>query len=672
MISDINFNKTMNNISSQIINKIKDELKENIKTGFTQKLKNFINICIDLKDDLENQLNQIKTVELPEEMENLVELINNYNYLIFNQNNRFNFTFGEKPFNLLNIFIYQELEPPLLLIFEKYNSIEESLLSNIKVISENFPDCLSVVKNNVVTPLFIPIEEYIEEINFTMNGYKEELIEDIENYLNKLIHFIYIDGLETQDTPCEESDCGIPKNALRHLKSQRKINLTKYNNHNNIINITDINQDRNKDIDFNNLRKLSLPEYTPDMGALSENNVLYYLSELQNTTLKFNKTYFGKEYLNVNISTNKFLTKINYTYLEKLRFSFDIKLVKFSTILTKNSLEKLEQIILSQYIKIEEYIHESSDLLLSKINNFIREINNTSLFIFSLSGYIYNKVLGYYELFYMSIQSKYQIIKDKRIRLLDSPIGKNVFDYRNKQNTTKFDFLEIVGLFESDISFNINLTHVANIISNLFNITGENPFFKKLKELKDKFDKLKLETGFNQTIYFPFPTFPYLQLRFTLGAYVKIGLSLGLDFKKLNEIHLTFDIYGEAKVPMTVEGGFYIPSGPSSVVASFVVGLSGVIGHGRAGIKLYIPITSKAFKYDLYFIFNAFVFQFYFKIGIKINIPLFKFNYEFYIIKIEILGFHFELHTLNEEKYKAFENHKKFQFNIKEYEDYLK
>ena len=68
-----------------------------------------------------------------------------------------------------------------------------------------------------------------------------------------------------------------------------------------------------------------------------------------------------------------YLTKINYTYLTKLQFSFDVKLVKFSTILTEKSIKKLKDIILSQFYKIEEYVHQSSDLVQFKINYFLNE-----------------------------------------------------------------------------------------------------------------------------------------------------------------------------------------------------------------------------------------------------------------------------------------------------------
>ena len=72
------------------------------------------------------------------------------------------------------------------------------------------------------------------------------------------------------------------------------LNTVKSNDNNyHIIDKKQIGTNMNKNINFNTKKKIDfLPEYSSDMGALSENNVLYYLSELQNIILKFNKTYF--------------------------------------------------------------------------------------------------------------------------------------------------------------------------------------------------------------------------------------------------------------------------------------------------------------------------------------------------------------------------------------------
>jgi len=109
MIADRNFNKSLNNISSFLINEIKNQIFDNIKNSIFKGLNSFIDICNNISNDIQIKLNSIKTSELPEEMTNLVQLIDNYNNLVSNQNNRYNFIMGETPFNLLNIFIHQEL-----------------------------------------------------------------------------------------------------------------------------------------------------------------------------------------------------------------------------------------------------------------------------------------------------------------------------------------------------------------------------------------------------------------------------------------------------------------------------------------------------------------------------------------------------------------------------------
>ena len=152
-----------------------------------------------------------------------------------------------------------------------------------------------------------------------------------------------------------------------------------YKGHNNLRNISEFKEKINKNIKFNFKRKTSsLPEYTSDMGALTEDDIIYYLSTLQNTTLKLDKFYLGKDFINVNMTSNKFFTKINYTYLQKLRLSFDVKLVKFSTILTEKKIQELKDIILAQFYLIEEYVHNNSNLMQFKINYFLNELNKTS------------------------------------------------------------------------------------------------------------------------------------------------------------------------------------------------------------------------------------------------------------------------------------------------------
>ena len=300
-----NFNKSLNNISLFLFNEIKEEIKENIKNSIYSKLNTFINNCNEISNNISIKLQSINTSELPSDMENLIRLINNYSSLVENQNNRYNFTFGDGPFNLLKNFTDEELQPPLQLIYDKYNSIEEDLINRTREIVENFPDCFSLVKENLIGNKTEMIDNFTNQINLTLLEYKNLFNEDIERYINKLIHFIYIDGLNTMAQSCENSYCGINKKySLRNLEQKNEFNLA---------NKLKIENDINKNIIFKNKRKLaSLPEYSSEMGALSESDVLYYLSDLLNTSYKLNKTYFGREYYNVNITTNKFLLKVNF------------------------------------------------------------------------------------------------------------------------------------------------------------------------------------------------------------------------------------------------------------------------------------------------------------------------------------------------------------------------
>ena len=75
----------------------------------------------------------------------------------------------------------------------------------------------------------------------------------------------------------------------------------------------------------------------------------------------------------------------------------------------------------------------------------------------------------------------------------------------------------------------------------------------------------------------------------------------------------------------------------SSCKISFSFRLKGVIKDGRAGMKLSFSINDKKVSFDLYFIFNDLVFQFYVRLKIEINLVFVDFEYEFYLFKAELL-----------------------------------
>ena len=643
MISNRYFNYSLNNISLNLFQKIKDEIKEIIKNSTFSKLNTFIKSCGNISDNIKNTLASINTSELPNQMEDLINYINDYNFLVINQSSRYNFNFGTKPFDLTQIFIDEVLEPPLQLIYIKYQSIEDDLINETAKIADEFPNCVGTVETNLTGNKSEDIEENTYLINSTLSEYETTLESDIESYINKLIHFIYIDGLNTMDKSCENSYCGIERNySLRQLEQNNILGILgipkqNYNNH--IINKREIGNKINKDIIFNIKRKTaSLPEYSSDMGALSENDVIYYLSDLQDTILKLNKTFFGKEYLNINITTNKYLLTTNYTLLNKLRRSFDIKLVKFSTILTENSMKKLENILLKQYFLIEELVHNSSDMIRIKIDEFINEINNTYIFIENLSEYIYIKVIGYYKILYYSIQNKLKTIDNNRRLEIKSLETRRIAS--SEIDLMKNEFSNLLKNLDEEIKASIK-KYIADKLQKIY---------KKIDSYLQKFSKkLTKKVRYKGQIGFPFPILPFFEI--VLEFDVSAGRGLNMSLKTKNEDDLLpviyIDAFVEAKVELYINGGFYIPSSSSPVRICFVVGLGGTVGDGRAGIKLDFSFMERKFDLNLYFILYVFRFEFYFRIEIYIDLLFTKYENKFYIVKY---GFNGILISFNDPK----------------------
>ena len=108
----------------------------------------------------------------------------------------------------------------------------------------------------------------------------------------------------------------------------------------------------------------------------------------------------------------------------------------------------------------------------------------------------------------------------------------------------------------------------------------------------------------------------------------------------------------------------YFPPGKSPIQIGFVVGLEGAIGHGRAGIKLEITLNERKIMIDCYFIFNALVFEFYFQLKITIDFsPWFQTGYNLDIFRVELLGFHYEIHSNSKKQKESFKNNHYYGVN---------
>ena len=166
IIIDINFNKTLDNISKDLIyDKIINKIKTSINNSIYLKVQNLSKEIQNLKINMEIILDNITTQELPENMLIIKDSIINYTELVNNQSNKYLMKISDKPLNLLGQFIHNDLEPPLLLIKDEYSKIEENLLKDILEIIKTFPDFYSLVKNELdLESIITNISSFYKEI----------------------------------------------------------------------------------------------------------------------------------------------------------------------------------------------------------------------------------------------------------------------------------------------------------------------------------------------------------------------------------------------------------------------------------------------------------------------------------------------------------------------------
>ena len=153
------------------------------------------------------------------------------------------------------------------------------------------------------------------------------------------------------------------------------------------------------------------------------------------------------------------------------------------------------------------------------------------------------------------------------------------------------------------------------------------------------------------------------KLELNIDAGIGFLASIEPDWDK-SIFNINLDLYAEAKVPMKIEGGLYIPPTPGSpLVTAFVVGLDGVIAHGKAGVKLVFCINTLEFDFDLYFIFHALKFQFFVQAKIEIKTPIFSFEDKYDVIRIELFGIEIENHSSQKAQAEAFKKNRPYQVN---------
>ena len=645
LILSNSFNNSLNNLSEKIINEVIDkEIKKTINITINSKIKNLKDLLINFNNNITDILNTKVDNTINENITIISNLVNEYDELIKNQDEKFIFEPNDNLTILTDDFFINILGPPLNKIKEEYITIENKILSQIIKIINEFPDFYTIIKDNInISYNIYTLDEIFEEIKNNLLLYGDESNEDFGSIFNKIIHYAYINGLEIYNKSCENSFCSVQSNLnepgeTRYLNEKKEIIFNNYSN----INRTEILKKKNKNINFK--RKL---EYNENMGALSNDDVIFYLLEIEKTLYNFNKTYLGNKFKQMKETLNTYIYTINYTLLAKLKNSIDKTSSKFLTLLTENSYKILEKNIYKQYNDIEIFIHEKCNSTKEILNNFIKHFNNTSIWIKLNFDLIYNRVLNYHKVLHDSIQQSYKIINDdeekkykhnlRSLNIIDDfnsffwkynstfKFLQEIFSQMMKyDNKTKEQIDSILNFFHINITeFNDTLIKAIKFINNFQN----NPY-KFLKDnLNIKRNKTEEIIGFPLGFSFYIPIIKDLSLDVYTYSYLGYGYNFESKFDLEKQQFSAFlGAYIEATINMTANLRVTIPSDLSPIKISFSIGMKGIIASGKLCLDLTFDFYNLLFRVNIYFEIRLLEFQFF--ISMKISVHLLFINYE--------------------------------------------
>ena len=662
ILFDKEFNKTLKNITNSLMSIIRDKAKSKINEIKNVKLKSLYDTIDDIQNKLIQILNSIPINEIPEDMNNLIELINNYTILVKNQNEFFKFNIDEEPFYLINNFTEYDLRPPLYLIKEFYNSIEELLINKIMNIVDNFPNYSSIIEEELdIDSKLEQLNDNYNNINRSLFEYKDILNKDFDKYFIQLVIYSFINGLKTYENECNDSFCKQfdLNNNQSFIKndSTNNNNNTNYNEYinqnnnnsfnNNLFNIKEIKKKINKNINLNKEGEY----FDSSKGALTYYDILYYLYQIHDTLLNFNQTYLNKEFKNINKTVTKYIIKLNSTYLLKFKRSFSIILTKFLTIITENNVQKLEQEVYKQYYKIESYIIKKSYEIRNEIDNYITKLNSTSNLIEMIDSLTNFRISNYYDIISNSIQSSFTHLKKNNLRNLDN----DDISYENKREPFDYNFDNSKYILDSFLTIEKIVKNKDNkcygyIQKYNFSLSVNLSNYSNSLLVKWLNNSFKWDKNYPIEFPIPIPLFPFLQSRIIIDLYAGIGLEFfPYDFRE-NKFCLHVHAYAKAISSVKFEVGIYYPGSTPSMEIALVVGINGVLVSGQVGmdLKIYLNLDLKT---DLYYKYAAIQLSFYVLFKIKIEIELFKsritFRFDFYIVNELLFGIYKEKHKIS-------------------------
>ena len=659
IILDKKFNKTIISISNILMDRLIESAINKINEIKNNKLISLYNTFDIINKEITKRLENISINSIPDGMNDLIDLINNYTILLKQQNMRFKFIFSDKTFDLLNNLTENELRPPLLLIKQSYNSIEDALINKIMEIVNNFPNFYSLIKEKLsIESKLENITIVYSEINSSLYEYREILNKEIDQYFIKLVTYSFINGFNIYEGECKHEFCkkfdpenNDTKNKIDNF-DDNKVNDT--NNNSGQTNNENENKANNYDLlSFNEIKKkinnyvdINKPEeFDSTKGSLGRYDVLFYLYKIHNTLLNFNDTLLNKEYKSINRTVNGYINKINTTYLGLLKRSFSITLMKFLTIITEDNFERLEQEIYKQYYKIESYINQKSYQIRSDIDNFLYKLNSTSNFIEVIDYLNYFRIESYYDIISSSIQKKLIVPNKKSTRKVS-----NIINY--KRNTRKES--DIISYEEDRYDFGFSSGETFNAYLNV------QKFFNKSKNHMGYVSKFNISVSLNYSSNFslywsknwtiPIPIdfrlYPNIKAILIFESTAGIGINLiPFDFRE-KKFCLHLNPYAKAEAYTNFEIGVYYPGKNGAFEMSLSIGIKGILGSGEVGLDLKLYFNSEL-KIDWYYKYFALQLSFYMVFRITIELKYIKsLRFDIYIINQILFGLYKEKHNI--------------------------
>ena len=202
-------------------------------------------------------------------------------------------------------------------------------------------------------------------------------------------------------------------------------------------------------------------------------------------------------------------------------------------------------------------------------------------------------------------------------------INEELFKNRNKDNNNNYDD----DNEETSLDVDIELT-LKDFKFNKFGIS-----------LNTK--KCDIIYNFQYPIIAVFPYFPFLQFRILPLIDIENCFEKGFEFEQekgeKEEISLIEDKYLKAEVSISTEVGLYIPETDSGgFQISFRIGLKGILGSGKIGMKLSINLKNNYSEQVKYYEYQVIQLYAYILFEFKLDLGIYSFSFKFYLYKENI------------------------------------